>query len=307
MSPTSPRSKLLRVLVCGGGNAAHVFAGSLAARGHLPTLLTTYPKEADAIRKGCEANAGMEIRGWTTRGASAQTIRGKPVAIVGSFERSASRPAQRRVRVRPDATWCNTDRPRGGPRRAASSARPDTRTGTSFALEFLSHRSCGLPHDDLTICRPAVSSHPPQVLLAMPAPYPTRTWYSSRRTCASPQADASHASHALADTPRVCPPSSPPPWRKGFDMAAGAALADAGEFAGEVLWRVRALPWACRVARPGAVRRCWARDAVGRGPSVPGASENLDVYAKPVLQTLQIAVGPVPKCASPPVSSGSRS
>ena len=109
MSPTSPRSKLLRVLVCGGGNAAHVFAGSLAARGHLPTLLTTYPKEADAIRKGCEANAGMEIRGWTTRGASAQTIRGKPVAIVGSFEEAfclASRPT-RRVRydlVRPGAT-----------------------------------------------------------------------------------------------------------------------------------------------------------------------------------------------------------
>ena len=109
MSPTSPRSKLLRVLVCGGGNAAHVFAGSLAARGHLPTLLTTYPKEADAIRKGCEANAGMEIRGWTTRGASAQTIRGKPVAIVGSFAEAfclASRP-YRRVRydlVRPGAT-----------------------------------------------------------------------------------------------------------------------------------------------------------------------------------------------------------
>ena len=109
MSPTSPRSKLLRVLVCGGGNAAHVFAGSLAARGHLPTLLTTYPKEADAIRKGCEANAGMEIRGWTTRGASTQTIRGKPVAIVGSFEEAfclASR-STRHVRydlVRPSTT-----------------------------------------------------------------------------------------------------------------------------------------------------------------------------------------------------------
>ena len=143
MSPTSPRSKLLRVLVCGGGNAAHVFAGSLAARGHLPTLLTTYPKEADAIRKGCEANAGMEIRGWTTRGASAQTIRGKPVAIVGSFEEAfclASRPT-RRVRydlVRPGAT----PTVHAAVRAPASSARPDTRTGTSFALEVLSHRSC---------------------------------------------------------------------------------------------------------------------------------------------------------------------
>jgi len=84
----------------------------------------------------------------------------------------------------------------------------------------------------------------------------------------------------------------------GFDMAARAALADAGEFRGEVVVAgFETLPWACRVARPGAVAEVLGtKDTVDAAVAVfPGTSENLDVYAKPVLQTLQIAVGPVPE------------
>ena len=195
--------------MCGGGNAAHVFAGSLAARGHLPTLLTTYPKEADAIRKGCEANAGMEIRGWTTRGASAQTIRGKPVAIVGSFAEAfclASRP-YRRVRydlVRPGATPTVHAAVRGAPppRLARTLARAHPSRWNSFHTA-----RARLPHDTiLTICRPAVSSHPPQVLLAIPAPYHDAYLVQlAPYLRQSAEADASHASHALADTPARLP------------------------------------------------------------------------------------------------------
>ena len=84
----------------------------------------------------------------------------------------------------------------------------------------------------------------------------------------------------------------------GFDMAARAALADAGDFPGEVILAgFETLPWACRVARPGAVAEVLGtKDTVDAAVAVfPGTSENLDVYAKPVLQTLQIAVGPVPE------------
>jgi len=303
MSPTSPRSKLLRVLVCGGGNAAHVFAGSLAARGHLPTLLTTYPKEADAIRKGCEANAGMEIRGWTTRGASTQTIRGKPVAIVGSFEEAfclASR-STRHVRydlVRPSTTPTVHAAVRGAP--PPRLARTLARAHPSRWISFHTARA-RLPRDTiLTICRPAVSSHPPQVLLAIPAPY--HDAYLAQLAPylrQSAEADASHASHALADAPARLPTIlAAAVAQGGFDMAARAALADAGEFRGEVVVAgFETLPWACRVARPGAVAEVLGtKDTVDAAVAVfPGTSENLDVYAKPVLQTLQIAVGPVPE------------
>ena len=88
MSSTPAPSKLLRVLVCGGGNAAHVLVGQLAARGHLATMLSTYPKEADCMRQGCDANDGVEVRGWGTKGA--ETIRGRPLSIVGTFAEAFS-------------------------------------------------------------------------------------------------------------------------------------------------------------------------------------------------------------------------
>ena len=82
-STSSAPSKLLRVLVCGGGNAAHVLVGQLSARGHCVTMLSTFPKEAQGIRKGCDANGGVEVRGWGVKGA--ETIKGRPAAIVSTF------------------------------------------------------------------------------------------------------------------------------------------------------------------------------------------------------------------------------
>ena len=157
------------------------------------------------------------------------------------------------------------------------------------------------PHDTiLTICRPAVSSHPPQVLLAIPAPYHDAYLVQlAPYLRQSAEADASHASHALADAPARLPTIlAAAVAQGGFDMAARAALADAGEFPGEVVVAgFETLPWACRVARPGAVAEVLGtKDTVDAAVAVfPGTSENLDVYAKPVLQTLQIAVGPVPE------------
>lgn len=78
----------LRVLVCGGGNAAHVFLGELAARGHRPTLLSTFPGEAARLRAGCEANDGqVEVRGWSLdpSGENIGVMHGRPTSIVGSF------------------------------------------------------------------------------------------------------------------------------------------------------------------------------------------------------------------------------
>ena len=158
-----------------------------------------------------------------------------------------------------------------------------------------------LPRDTiLTICRPAVSSHPPQVLLAIPAPYHDAYLVQlAPYLRQSAEADASHASHTLADAPARLPTIlAAAVAQGGFDMAARAALADAGEFRGEVVVAgFETLPWACRVARPGAVAEVLGtKDTVDAAVAVfPGTSENLDVYAKPVLQTLQIAVGPVPE------------
>ena len=238
MVSTSPPPKLLRVLVCGGGNAAHVFAGSLAARGHLPTLLTTYPKEAEAIRKGCEANAGMEIRGWTTRGASVQTIRGKPVAIVGSFEKAFCLEPHSKRRVRYDL-----------------------------------------------------------VVLAVPAPfhdaYLIKLALYLRQ---SAEADEKHASQFMDMPVRLPTILAAAVAQGGFDMAARAALADAGVENEVVVAGFETLPWACRVARPGAVAEVLGtKDQVDAAVAVfPGASRNLEAYAEPALQTLQMAVGPVP-------------
>ena len=74
-------SMSLRVLVCGGGNAAHVFLGELAARGHRTTLLSAYPGEASRLRAGCEANDGqVEVRGWSLdpSGENIGVIHGPP-------------------------------------------------------------------------------------------------------------------------------------------------------------------------------------------------------------------------------------
>ena len=238
MSSSSPPSKLLRVLVCGGGNAAHVFAGSLAARGHLPTLLTTYPKEAEAIRKGCEANAGMEIRGWTTRGASVQTIRGKPAAIVGSFEEA----------------FC------------------------------LAPRSTRRVRYDLVVLAVPAPFH--DAYLVKLAPYLRQ----------SAEADANRASQFMDAPVRLPTILAAAVAQGGFDMAARAALADAGIEREVVVAGFETLPWACRVVRPGAVAEVLGtKDQVDAAVAVfPETSRNLEVYAEPALQTLQVAVGSVP-------------
>jgi hypothetical protein len=248
--PTLPPSKLLRVLVCGGGNAAHVFAGQLAARGHLPTLLTTYPNEAAAIRKGCELNSGMEIRGWTTRGASVQTIRGRPAAIVGSFEEAF----------------------------------------------FLAPKGYHTTERDF-ITRSTSRARYDLVLLAVPAPFhDTYLQQLAPYLRQSAEADARYASQ-FPDVPARLPTIlAAAVAQGGFDMAARAALADAGVEREVVVAGFETLPWACRVAQPGAVAEVLGtKDKVDAAVAVfPGTSRNLDAYAEPALQTLQIAVGPVP-------------
>ena len=248
--PTLPPSKLLRVLVCGGGNAAHVFAVQLAARGHLPTLLTTYPNEAAAIREGCELNAGMEIRGWTTRGASVQTIRGRPAAIVGSFEEAFF--------LAPKG-YHTTER------------------------DFITRSTSRVRYD--------------LVLLAVPAPFhDTYLQQLAPYLRQSAEADARYASQ-FPDAPARLPTIlAAAVAQGGFDMAARAALADAGVEREVVVAGFETLPWACSVAQPGAVAEVLGtKDKVDAAVAVfPGTSRNLDAYAEPALQMLQIAVGPVP-------------
>lgn len=83
MASQCPRA--LRVLICGGGNAAHVFLGELAARGHRPTLLSTWPAEAEKLAQNNLTGDGfVEVRGWEFDGDKLGTMRGKPVSIVGS-------------------------------------------------------------------------------------------------------------------------------------------------------------------------------------------------------------------------------
>jgi hypothetical protein len=86
----------LRVLVCGGGNAAHVFAGQLSARGASTTLLSTYPGEADAIRLGLDGSAdagyrgkrGIAVKNWCLdrSGVNVGTLCGTPISVASRVE-----------------------------------------------------------------------------------------------------------------------------------------------------------------------------------------------------------------------------
>lgn len=84
----------LRVLVCGGGNAAHVLAGSLSARGATTTLLSTFPGEADAIRLGLQGgptatdHRGIAVNHWSLdrSGTNFGTLRGTPVSVASRVE-----------------------------------------------------------------------------------------------------------------------------------------------------------------------------------------------------------------------------
>lgn len=87
----------IRVLVCGGGNAAHVFAGQLSARGALTTMLSTFPGEADAIKLGLNGSPsanqpavdrGIAVRNWPLdrSGSNFGTVRGTPISVASRVE-----------------------------------------------------------------------------------------------------------------------------------------------------------------------------------------------------------------------------
>lgn len=87
----------IRVLVCGGGNAAHVFAGQLSARGALTTMLSTFPGEADAIKLGLNGSPtakkpavdrGIAVKNWPLdrSGSNFGTLRGTPISVASRVE-----------------------------------------------------------------------------------------------------------------------------------------------------------------------------------------------------------------------------
>ena len=167
-----------------------------------------------------------------------QTIRGKPVAIVGSFEKAFCLEPHSKRRVRYDL-----------------------------------------------------------VVLAVPAPFHDAYLIKlAPYLRQSAEADEKHASQFMDMPVRLPTILAAAVAQGGFDMAARAALADAGIEREVVVAGFETLPWACRVVRPGAVAEVLGtKDQVDAAVAVfPGTSRNLEVYAEPALQTLQVAVGSVP-------------
>ena len=202
-------------------------------------MLSTYPKEADAIRKGCEANAGVEVRGWLTKekGAPGHSIRGRPVSIVGTFEEA-----------------------------------------------FVTTRSTRGERYDV-------------VLLAIPAPFHD-TYLQKLAPYLRKSVDMdARESEMLPDMPKRLPTIlAAAVAQGGFDMAARAALSDAGVSGEVIIAGLETLPWACRVARQGAVAEILGtKDSVDAAIAVFPSPENLKRYAPRALEALQIAVGPVPR------------
>ena len=208
------------------------------------TMLSTFPKEAQGIRKGCDANGGVEVRGWGVKGA--ETIKGRPVAIVSTF--------------------------------ADAFASLRSRQGVRFDLVIL---AVPAPHHE----------HYLQGL----APY-------LRKSAATDARETPKHWNSSADSPDVIPTIlCAAVAQGGFDMAARQALSDTGmeksfNFGEVIVAGLETLPWACRVARQGAVCEILGtKDSVDAAVAVFPFSENLINYAKSALQTLQIAVGPTPK------------
>ena len=310
MSPTSPRSKLLRVSVRRRQRGPRL-------RGSLDDVRTPAdtahygPQGSGRHTEGLRGERGDGDPGLDharcIRTDDSGKARGDRGLVRGGVLPRAPPDAPRAVR--PGTTWCNTDRPRGGPRRARPPRlRPDTRTGTSFALEFLSHRSCEAParHDPDHMPSRRLFSPP---LRLRRSPYPplttTRTWYSPpRRLRQSASGREPREPRARGHPARVCPPSSPPPWRRAASTwPRGRRSRTPASSTGEVLVVVlETRPWACRVARPGAVAEVLGtKDTVDAAVAVfPGTSENLDVYAKRAPDAADRGRARPPKCASPP-------